>query len=89
MNGNSDIWWVDAEAITRMQIDISNNYEPEQVSRKGAGIGLKNVNNRLMLIYGRDDLVKVEKAGNEFRVRLLIPQAEGQKKRAENPARQI
>jgi two-component system LytT family sensor kinase len=72
-----------------MQIDISNNYDPEQVSRKGAGIGLKNVNNRLMLIYGRDDLVKVEKAGNEFRVRLLIPQADGQKKRAENPAKQI
>ena len=70
-----------------MQIDISNNYDPEQVSRKGAGIGLKNVHNRLMLIYGRDDLVRIEKSGNEFKVHLLIPQTDGSKKRAENQAK--
>lgn len=57
-----------------MRLDISNNFDPNQVSRKGAGIGLKNVKNRLQLIYGRDDLVRVEKSENEFHVRLLIPQ---------------
>ena len=57
-----------------MKLDISNNFDPKQVSRKGAGIGLKNVRNRLKLIYGRDDLVRVEKTEDEFHVRLLIPQ---------------
>lgn len=58
-----------------MNIEISNNYDPDQVSRRGAGIGLKNVKNRLMLIYGRDDLVKINKAEDQFKVSLLIPQA--------------
>jgi len=57
-----------------MQIEISNNFDPKQVSRKGAGIGLKNVRNRLMLIYGRDDLMRVNKSGNLFIVKLFIPQ---------------
>jgi LytS/YehU family sensor histidine kinase len=58
-----------------LQIEISNNFDTEQVSRKGAGIGLKNVRNRLKLIYGKDDLIKVEKTGNEFKVQLIIPQS--------------
>ena len=57
-----------------MQIEISNNFDPGQVSAKGAGIGLKNVRNRLMLIYGRDDLMRVNKSGNLFIVQLFIPQ---------------
>ncbi len=55
-------------------ISISNNYDPNQASRKGAGIGLKNVRNRLLLIYGRDDLLRVEKPGKDFIVHLQIPQ---------------
>jgi two-component system LytT family sensor kinase len=55
-------------------ISISNNYDPNQASRKGAGIGLKNVRNRLLLIYGRDDLMRVEKPGKDFIVHLQIPQ---------------
>jgi signal transduction histidine kinase len=57
-----------------MQIEITNNFDPSQVSRRGAGIGLKNVRNRLVLIYGRDDLLHFEKSGNHFNVRLVIPQ---------------
>ncbi|HEC42886.1 MAG TPA: hypothetical protein ENI20_08680 [Bacteroides sp.] len=57
-----------------MQINISNNFDPKQVSRKGAGIGLKNVRNRLMLIYGSDDLIQVDKSDGVFNVKLLIPQ---------------
>jgi sensor histidine kinase YesM len=57
-----------------MLIEISNNFDPGQVSRKGAGIGLKNVRNRLKLIYGRDDLVRVDKSGGRFKVQLTIPQ---------------
>lgn len=62
------------EVPSGMQIEISNNFDRTQVSRKGAGIGLKNVKNRLKLIYGGDDLVKVEQSANVFSVRLEIPQ---------------
>jgi LytS/YehU family sensor histidine kinase len=57
-----------------MEIHIRNNFDSSQVSRKGAGIGLRNVRNRLMLIYGRDDLVQIHKSENEFEVKLQIPQ---------------
>jgi LytS/YehU family sensor histidine kinase len=58
----------------KMEIHIRNNFDSSQVSRKGAGIGLRNVRNRLMLIYGRDDLVQIHKSENEFEVKLQIPQ---------------
>ncbi|KPL13996.1 MAG: hypothetical protein AMS23_05075 [Bacteroides sp. SM1_62] len=57
-----------------MEICIRNNFDSQQVARKGAGIGLRNVRNRMMLIYGRDDLVHVRKSENEFEVKLQIPQ---------------
>jgi LytS/YehU family sensor histidine kinase len=57
-----------------IEIYIRNNFDSMQVSRKGAGIGLRNVRNRLMLIYGRDDLVHIHKSENEFEVKMLIPQ---------------
>ena len=57
-----------------MEITIRNNFEPGPGSRKGAGIGLKNVKNRLMLIYSKDDLLKVEQKDNIFEVKLVIPQ---------------
>ncbi len=57
-----------------MEIRIRNNFDSHQVTRKGAGIGLRNVRNRLMLIYGRDDLVQIHKSENEFEVTLQIPQ---------------
>ena len=55
-------------------ISVRNNFDPEQVGTGGAGIGLTNVMNRMKLIYGREDLVTVEKNNNTFEVRLLIPQ---------------
>jgi LytS/YehU family sensor histidine kinase len=57
-----------------MEIRIRNNFESRQVSRKGAGIGLRNVRNRMMLIYGRDDLVQINKSETAFEVKLQIPQ---------------
>lgn len=60
--------------VPNMEIRIRNNFDSSHVSRKGAGIGLRNVRNRLMLIYGRDDLVHILKSENEFEVKLQIPQ---------------
>jgi sensor histidine kinase YesM len=61
-------------AARNMEIRIRNNFDSSQVSRKGAGIGLRNVRNRLVLIYGRDDLVHINKSENEYEVKLRIPQ---------------
>ena len=57
-----------------MEVTIRNNFDSGQVSRKGAGIGLKNVRNRLMLIYSKDELLSVHQSDNIFEVKLLIPQ---------------
>ena len=57
-----------------LTIMISNNFDREAVSSKGAGIGLKNIKQRLALIYGRDDLIKHQVKDNVFEVTLEIPQ---------------
>ncbi len=54
-------------------IRIVNNYESTTSVKKGAGIGLKNIRNRLRLIYKHSDLLKINKTENEFEVQLYIP----------------
>ncbi|MGC9343112.1 MAG: sensor histidine kinase [Bacteroidales bacterium] len=54
-------------------INIENEYDPEGIPRKGAGIGLKNISSRLQLIYNRVDLLNYVSKGNRFRVDLKIP----------------
>lgn len=54
-------------------ISLTNNFEEESKGKKGAGIGLKNIANRLELIYGQKDLMKIEKDDGIFRVTLFIP----------------
>ena len=55
------------------KITVENNFDPEAVPRKGSGIGIKNIQNRMKLIYGQDNLVRVEKKVNIFRVNIFIP----------------
>jgi len=57
-----------------LRIFISNEYDPDAVSKKGEGIGIKNVSHRLELIYGVPKLVFTSKSDNLFTVRLDIPQ---------------
>lgn len=57
-----------------LKISVSNNYDSEAVVQKGKGIGLKNISNRLELIYGVSGLMTIEKSRTEFTVHLLIPQ---------------
>lgn len=59
-----------------VKINITNNYDSEYPSKKGAGIGLKNIKERMSLIYGRNDLVNIEKTFNKFSVNLIFPQLE-------------
>lgn len=57
-----------------LQISILNNFEPASKNKKGAGIGLKNIRERLKLIYRNDQLLKTSVHENIFEVRLFIPQ---------------
>ncbi|MBL3657789.1 sensor histidine kinase [Fulvivirga sediminis] len=57
-----------------LKIAISNSYDSESVPLKGKGIGLRNVRNRLELIYGIPGLVTIQKERRRFTVILLIPQ---------------
>jgi LytS/YehU family sensor histidine kinase len=54
-------------------LTISNNYDKSCHGKTGAGIGLKNINSRLKLIYGSDNLLSVSGINGIFTVILKIP----------------
>jgi two-component system, LytTR family, sensor kinase len=55
------------------RITVENNFDPEAVPRKGEGIGIKNIKNRLKLIYNQDNLLTVQKNQDTFKVNIFIP----------------
>jgi hypothetical protein len=55
-------------------ITVQNDFDPTIPSRKGAGVGLKNIEERLKLIYHNKGLLKYRKENNIFEVKLIIPQ---------------
>ena len=57
-----------------LRISLFNPFDPEAPPRKGKGIGLRHVANRLSLVYQLDNLMHVDKADNTFTVTLIIPQ---------------
>ena len=56
-----------------ISITVSNNFDPKAVSDIGEGIGLKNIRDRLKLIYNRTDLISISEESDLFQVSLLIP----------------
>jgi len=57
-----------------LMIDLINDFEPGPRSRKGAGVGLKNIRERLRLMYKSDTLMKTSVSGNKFHVSLCLPE---------------
>ena len=57
-----------------LQITISNPYDSSVQMKKGEGIGLRNIRDRLQVIYGNPYLIKLEDNKKEFTVTLSIPQ---------------
>ena len=57
-----------------LEVVISNTYDSGIRSKKGEGIGLRNIRDRLQIIYGNPLLMKVEDNKKEFTVTLAIPQ---------------
>ena len=56
-----------------MSLKISNDYDPQAPPRKGNRMGIKNIANRLKLIYQSDDLLKISKGEKIFEVELFLP----------------
>jgi len=56
-----------------LKIIVENNYDSMANSKKGAGVGLKNISDRLELIYKQKDLIEIKKSDNNFAVNLFIP----------------
>ena len=54
-------------------IEITNDYDPEAVKKKGEGIGLSNIKKRLQLIYQRQDLLETIAEKLTFTARLRFP----------------
>lgn len=57
-----------------LNLTISNDVDNETKKISGEGIGLKNTNERLFLIYKRRDLLWIERRENTFIVLIKIPQ---------------
>ena len=57
-----------------LEIKIVNDYDPDFVTKKGEGIGLRNVASRMKIQYGREDLMKITRGKKSFEVKLLFPQ---------------
>jgi len=55
-------------------VSVRNDYDPESVSRRGEGIGIRNVSSRLKIQYNRDDLIKMSKDENIFEITMRFPQ---------------
>lgn len=55
-----------------LKISLSNNFEGES-HKKGAGVGLRNIRERLSLIYHQDNLLEVKKENGTFTVNIFIP----------------
>jgi len=56
-----------------LKLVIENNYDKDSVSFRGEGIGLKNIQSRLKLIYNQDNLLTIKKGEDLFTATLFIP----------------
>lgn len=58
-----------------LQIVLENNFDSSGKNNSGSGIGLKNISDRLQLIYGLSNLMTIDRNDGMFKVNLFIPLA--------------
>lgn len=59
-----------------LEITIVNDFDPDAHPRKGSGIGLNNIRERLRLLYKNDKLLRTVVDGKRFSVFLSLPNTE-------------
>ncbi len=57
----------------KVLITVENGFDASAIPRKGTGTGIKNIKERLKIIYQLDELFTFEKTDNYFKVNLVIP----------------
>jgi sensor histidine kinase YesM len=57
-----------------LELVIFNDFDPEAHARKGAGLGLQNIRERLRLLYKNDKLLRTAVRENRFYVHLSLPE---------------
>jgi sensor histidine kinase YesM len=57
----------------QVEIIVENDFDPLTIPRKGTGTGLKNIKERLKIIYQLNDLLTFEKTESYFKVILVLP----------------
>lgn len=71
--GESVIWIKTIQEGEDLMIIIENAYDPKFQKFKGEGVGLENIRNRLKLMYGKNDLLKIEISKDVFKAFLKLP----------------
>ncbi len=56
-----------------LEIRIVNDFDPDAHGRKGSGLGLKNIRERMRLLYQDSNLLKTNIQHKRFEVKLSIP----------------
>jgi two-component system LytT family sensor kinase len=57
-----------------LQIAISNPFEENAVNAsKGTGYGIKSIEQKLKILFGRTDLIRIDKMEKEFLIEIFIP----------------
>lgn len=56
-----------------LHINIANNFDSENTSPQGTGLGLRNIHDRLLKLYGSKDLIAITKENSIFNVKIRIP----------------
>ena len=56
-----------------LQIVLENPYDEQSVRHEGAGVGLRNVRDRLRNMFGDEGRLDVEQSGGRFKVMLRMP----------------
>jgi hypothetical protein len=64
---------IDCDGRGDLVIMLENNFDPEMPSRRGTGMGLKNVRRRLDMRYGHRANFEVYNSGGRFRITMNLP----------------
>ena len=57
----------------QLLIEISNPYDPKDVSSQGKGIGINNVKQRLQIIFGNKADIRIKKSTGQFTCTVTLP----------------
>ncbi len=61
----------------RMIVTIENSFDPDAPPRKGNGMGLRNVRERLEARYGKDATLRTSAEGEKFEATVVLPAETG------------